>query len=211
MIIKNRCGADTRRSAGPGRRRQRGDKKVEKPKKKQNQPKHHIGKSKAVVKARREKIIKAVLNGKTQRQAGIEAGLKPENIESQVCRILKEPQVNKTFQELLNDTIPDDRQANKYLECLDATKVISANMIAPNGEGMKGANSVTKDFIEVPDYAVQLKANDSISKLKGYVVDKSQHGLDDRVLSVLCSILPAEYVQEFKSKLLELLSQADKK
>jgi len=69
---------------------------------------------------------------------------------------------------------------------------------------------MTKDFIEVPDFAVQLKANDSISKLKGLVVDKSQHGLDERVLSILCSILPSEYVQEFKKKLSELL-QADKK
>lgn len=167
-------------------------------KKKQNQPKHHAGKSREVVKARRNKILKAMAKGnKTQKQVGIEAGLSPNSAGAQVHQILQNPSIKKSFQELLNETIPDDRQANKYLECLDATKVISAN-----------AN--TKDFINVPDYAVQLKANDSISKLKGYVVDKSQHGLDERVLSILCSILPSEYVQEFKKKLSELL-QADKK
>jgi hypothetical protein len=180
-------------------------------KKKQNQPKKHAGKSREVVKARRNKILKAMAKGnKTQKQVGIEAGLSPNSAGEQVHQILQNPSIKKSFQELLNETIPDDRQANKYLECLDATKVISANVIASNGEGMKDANSMTKDFIDVPDYAVQLKANDSISKLKGYVVDKSQHGLDERVLSILCSILPSEYVQEFKKKLSELL-QADKK
>ena len=171
---------------------------MSKVKTKQNQPKKHAGKSREVVKARRNKILKAMAKGnKTQKQVGIEAGLSPNSAGEQVHQILQNPSIKKSFQELLNETIPDDRQANKYLECLDATKVISAN-----------AN--TKDFIDVPDYAVQLKTNNSISKLKGYVVDKSQHGLDERVLSILCSILPSEYVQEFKKKLSELL-QADKK
>lgn len=179
---------------------------VPKVKKKQVQPKTQASKGREVVKARRKKILKALVEGKTQKQAGIEAGLKPEYAEKQVSQILSNPSVKKTFQDLLNETIPDERQANKYLECLDATKVISANVIASGGEGMADANSMTRDFIDVPDYAVQLKTNDSISKLKGYVVDKSQHGLDDRVLSILCSILPPEYVSEFKKKLSELVT-----
>ena len=69
-------------------------------------------------------------------------------------------------------------QTNKYRELLGATKVISANVIAPNGEGMADAHSMTKDFIEVTDFAVQLKANDSISKLKGLVVDDIAMNLD---------------------------------
>lgn len=181
-----------------------------KEKKKQVQPKRHAGKSKAVVKARREKIIKAIAAGKTQQEAGVEAGLSPKSARQQAGEILSEPCVKKSFLELLHEAVPNDMQTNKYRELLGATKVISANVISPSGEGMKDANSMTKDFIDVPDYAVQLKANDSISKLKGYVVDKSQHGLDERVLSILCSILPSEYVQEFKKKLSELL-QADKK
>lgn len=40
----------------------------------------------------------------------------------------------------------------KVCEGLDATKVISSNVIAQDGEGMKDANSMTKDFIEVPDF-----------------------------------------------------------
>jgi predicted DNA-binding protein (UPF0251 family) len=43
----------------------------EKPRKKQVQPKKHVGKTKAVVEARRKKIVKAVVEGKTIRQAGM--------------------------------------------------------------------------------------------------------------------------------------------
>ena len=35
---------------------------------------------------------------------------------------------------------------------LQATKVISCNVIAPDGEGMKDADSMKKDFIDVPDH-----------------------------------------------------------
>ena len=178
--------------------------------KKQVQPKKHAGKMKAVVQARRKKIIELITEGKTQKEAGIAAGLNPNCAQSQVSQILIEPNTNKTFHEILNEKIPDDFHSNVYREGMEANKVISANVIAPNGEGMKGANSMTKDFIEVPDNPTRIKAADSVSKLKGYVVDKSQHGLDERVMSILCSILPSEYVQEFKKKLSELL-QADKK
>jgi hypothetical protein len=41
------------------------------------------------------------------------------------------------------------------------------------GDEMKDANSMTRDFIEVDDYATQLRAADSISKLKGHIVDKT--------------------------------------
>lgn len=83
---------------------------------------------------------------------------------------------------MLNKVIPDKVQADKYLELLNATKVISCNVIAPNGEGMADANSMTKDFVEVPDFATQLRANDSISKLKGYAVDKIDQTVRGKVV-----------------------------
>lgn len=175
-----------------------------KEKKKQVQPKRHAGKSKAVVKARREKIIKAIAAGKTQQEAGVEAGLSPKSARQQVGEILSEPCVKKSFLELLHEAVPNDMQTNKYRELLGATKVISANVIAPNGEGMADAHSMTKDFIEVPDFAVQLKANDSISKLKGLVVDKSQHGLTAESVELLIAALPKEIQATVRSKILEM-------
>lgn len=175
-----------------------------KEKKKQVQPKRHAGKSKAVVKARREKIIKAIAAGKTQQEAGVEAGLSPKSARQQAGEILSEPCVKKSFLELLHEAVPNDMQTNKYRELLGATKVISANVIAPNGEGMVDAHSMTKDFIEVPDFAVQLKANDSISKLKGLVVDKSQHGLTAESVELLIAALPQEIQATVRSKILEM-------
>ena len=151
-------------------------------KKKQNQPKTQAGKSREVVKARRKQIMAAVANGKTQKQAGIEAGLNPNSAREQVSQILTNPSLKKSFIEILNEKIPDDFHANVYKE----------GMAAKRGE-------------DEPDHPTRIKAADSVAKLKGLVVDKSQHSFDERALSVLCSILPEEYVAEFKKKLAELL------
>ncbi len=145
---------------------------MEKPKKKQNQPKTHAGKNKEVVKTRRRKILHALAKGKTKRQAGIEAGLSPKTASSQVSQILAEPKTKQCFAALLDKVVSDERLANKYSDLLDATKVISCNIIAKDGEGMADANSMTRDFVDVPDCATQLRTADSIAKLKGHMVDK---------------------------------------
>jgi len=81
---------------------------------KQNQPKHHIGKSKDVVKVRRKKILKALIEGKTQEQAGIEAGLSPHTAQSQVSQILMNPNEKASFKELLDEVVPDGILVKKY-------------------------------------------------------------------------------------------------
>lgn len=141
-------------------------------KKKQNQPKHHASKSKEIAKLRRKKIIKDIAKGKTKRQAGINAGLSPKTASAQVTAILNEPETKKSFQQMLIDICPDDFHSQTYRDCMEAMKVISANIIALSGEGMADAHGTTKDFIDVPDYPTRLKAADSVSKLKGYVSDK---------------------------------------
>jgi hypothetical protein len=172
-------------------------------KKKQVQPKKHAGKTKAVVKARRKKIIKLIAEGKTQKEAGIAAGLSPNSARQQVGDILAEPCVQKTFLEILNETIPDDFHSNVYREGMEANKVISANVIAPNGEGMADDHSMTKDFIEVPDHPTRIKAADSVAKLKGLIVDKSQHGLDERAVELILGALPKEVADTIRKQLFE--------
>lgn len=58
------------------------------------------------------------------------------------------------------------------LEGLKATKAISCNVIAQNGEGMKDANSMTKDFVDVPDWQARHKYFETILKLTGKLKDK---------------------------------------
>lgn len=55
---------------------------------------------------------------------------------------------------------------------LQANKNISCNIIALNKEGMKDADSVTKDFIEVEDHPTRHKYLETALKLKGHLKDK---------------------------------------
>ena len=64
---------------------------------------------------------------------------------------------------------------------LDAQKVISANIIAKSGEGMADANSMTKDFVEVPDSMAQLKAAELAGKYRGDFVEKSEMELKGNI------------------------------
>ena len=63
--------------------------KEAKPKRIQNQPRHHAAKSKVACALRRKKILKGLMEGKTQKQAGIEAGLSPKTADKQVSAILQ--------------------------------------------------------------------------------------------------------------------------
>ena len=131
-------------------------------------------KSRALVKYRRKTVLQALCEGKTHREAGLLAGYKPTSAKQQVDNLMCRPDIQLQFRSMLNKTITDNRLIDKYDQLLDATKVISANVINVNGDGMAEANSMTKDFIEVPDYPTQLKSADSISKLKGHMMDSNQ-------------------------------------
>jgi hypothetical protein len=50
---------------------------------------------------------------------------------------------------------------------LKANKVISAQIINKSGDGMKQADSMTKDFIDVPDHATRHKFLETASKWLG--------------------------------------------
>ena len=72
---------------------------------------------------------------------------------------------------------------NKLLQVLEdglnATKVISCNVIAKDGEGMKDADSATKDFVDVDDYPTRHKYLETALKLKGHMKDKVELGGKD--------------------------------
>ncbi len=67
----------------------------------------------------------------------------------------------KPVQDALQRYINSPKLKKKLIEVaqegLSANKVISCNVIAPNGEGMKDANSMTKDFVDVPDHQARHK------------------------------------------------------
>jgi phage terminase small subunit len=143
---------------------------VEKPKKKQNQPKTHAPKSKAVAKARRRKIVNALLNGKTEKQAGIEAGLNPNTAESQVSKILKEPQTKKCFAALLESSgVTDEFLSNKIKNLCDAKETVFFQK-----DGM------VTDQREVEALGIQRQTIEMAVKLKGHMVEKVKvEGVED--------------------------------
>lgn len=84
-----------------------------------------------------------------------------ESIQSEIEKELKEREA------LINQYIPNDKILTTIAEALDANKPISCNVICQSADGMADAHSMTKDFVDVPDWANRLKAADMASRLKG--------------------------------------------
>jgi hypothetical protein len=56
---------------------------------------------------------------------------------------------------------------------MNANKVISCNVIAPNGEAMSDAHGTTKDFIDVPDWGNRHKYFETVLKLTDRMKEKA--------------------------------------
>ncbi len=139
------------------------------------QPSRQAAKSKIAVQMRRKKIIKALADGKTLKEAGIIGGLNPNNAESQVCKTLKNPQIqNALLIAMDKHGVSDDCIAERLYALLNGKKVIAANVFAPgSGTELADANSMTKDFVEVDDNVAIAKGIELACKIKGqFAADK---------------------------------------
>jgi phage terminase small subunit len=125
------------------------------------QPKHHAPKTRIASVLRRQKLLQAVIEGRSIIQAAIETGISPKTADSQAGAILREPKVQETFLALLNKTIPDNILTNKYNEIMFADKIIHFN-------------PETGERVTAPDYATQLRSADSVAKLKGHMIEKKE-------------------------------------
>jgi len=75
-----------------------------------------------------------------------------------------------------------EKIALTVLEAMDATKVISANVVrgrsdslADEKDGMADAHSMTKDFVDVPDFQARIKAAELAGKFRGDFTEKVEH------------------------------------
>ena len=111
---------------------------------------------------KQRKLIKGKAEGKTTRRASKDAGLN----EQYACDLLKKPEIKATIQDLMEHMgLSDGALLIKHRELLNAQKQIS---------GVKDANSGSLEFVEVPDYQVQVKAMELAYKLKGAFTDKTE-------------------------------------
>lgn len=100
------------------------------------------------------------------------AGYSDYTARSKAVPKVRESKIAETIQELMDRKgITDERLLDVLEDGLKATKVISAMVIAKSGEGMADANSMTKDFVEVDDYAVRHKYMETGLKMKGHLKD----------------------------------------
>ena len=119
---------------------------------------------------RRKKIIRAIIEGKTLKEAGIIGGFKPENADDQVRQTLRNPTIlNALAAAMEKDGISDAYLAQKLRELIEGTKVISANVFAPGSTtDLADAGGMTRDFVEVPDNVALGKGLEIACKIKGH-------------------------------------------
>ena len=148
------------------------------------QPRKQANKARAVVQMRRNKIIKDVLAGKTHQESGVAAGFSPKTAAQQVSQTLRNPIVQNALRTALEKAgLTDEFLANKHRELLSAKRYIPAR---GNDEGSGSAQG----YIEVDDFAAQVRALDITHKVAGRYVDR--HEVDTKqplqiVIKKFCS------------------------
>ena len=122
---------------------------------------------------RERKLIKALINGQPPTTAMKTAGYSKETAKAKAGKKVRESRIQETLQELMEKKgLTDDYLLQGLLEGTKATKNISCIVIAPNGEGQKDANSMTRDFVEVADFPTRHKYIETGFKIKGHLRDK---------------------------------------
>ena len=149
------------------------------PKRKQQQPKHHAGKSRAVASARRRKIVQGVLEGKPLKQIGIEVGLSPKTADNQVTKILREPHTKNALLEAMEKAgLNDEELARQHCALMNASRYLPArgdDVGSPEAQG----------YIAVPDYQAKAKALEMFHKLTGSYVDRHEVDMKQPVTIVI--------------------------
>lgn len=126
-----------------------------------------------------KRYLKERAKGASQRKAAKRAGISRPT----AVRAEKDPRIKTAMALALERAgCTEDKIAEVVYRNMDATKVISANVIrgksdslADEKDGMADAHSMTKDFINVPDGPTQLKAAELAGKFRGDFIEKHEH------------------------------------
>jgi len=111
---------------------------------------------------RQKKVIeKLAVNGGSMKSAMLEAGYSNEYA-SNPQKLIK----TKSWEELLEEFLPDSLLTKVAQEGLASNKIVSAKIVGAN------ANENTDDFIEVPDFPTRQKYLETSLKMKGKLSEK---------------------------------------
>jgi len=100
---------------------------------------------------RKRKLLKGIVDGKTQRQAAIDAGYSPKTADSQASQILKDVKVSASLQDMM-----------------DAAGLSNETLLAKHVELLHAKRD------DAPDYQVQFKALEACYKLKSAFVERKE-------------------------------------
>ncbi len=126
------------------------------------QPRKHAAKSRAMSHFRRQKLIAAALDGRPLRQVGLQTGLSPATVDSQISNIMKEPKVQQAFARILEESGLDSKfLANKLRELIDAKTTIFSQK-----------DGKFCDSREIPSLETQRKTTELICRLAGHLKDQ---------------------------------------
>lgn len=140
------------------------------------QPSRQAAKNAVAVKARRKILARELLKGTPAKEAGIIAGFSPATAASQVSQTLKNPKFQSSMHAAMERLgMGDDYFAAHLRQLIDATKIISANIIVTGGgSDLADAGSMRKDHIQVPDYSAMARGLDLICRLRGLYKDRTE-------------------------------------
>jgi hypothetical protein len=117
------------------------------------------------------KVMLGILQGKNPTQAMRDAGYAAATANTKAGKKLQK--LAPTIQKLMEQRgLSDDRLLDVLDDGLRANKVISCNIIALDKNGMKDADSMTKDFVDVDDHPTRHKFLETALKLKGHMDKK---------------------------------------
>jgi phage terminase small subunit len=125
------------------------------------QPKKQAPKGKLAVKMRRKKIIAALVEGKTLKEAGIIGGLSPKTAATQVCATLQNPTVQNALKAEMEKIGMDDDFLAMHLKLLIEGK----KLIPTRGKSEDGV--IVNKYIEVPDNQALARGLELAYKVKG--------------------------------------------
>jgi phage terminase small subunit len=126
---------------------------------------------------RQRRFAAELAQGKTQRQAALDAGSTPGGADDFAQRTLKNPQFQESFAQLLDRMgLSDQRLAEIHAENLQATKVVAV------GRNMQGAIT---EVLEKPDFSTRQRAVKDAWVLRGRMSPSGEEGGQPLQINIL--------------------------
>jgi hypothetical protein len=153
-----------------------------KSKKSVEQPRKHASKSPLAAKIRRDRLVKAVLNGECLKDVAIATGLSPKTASSQATAILKHPEAQKTFNMIMEESgLTDKILAGKIRDLINAKQTIFFQK-----------DGTVIDSRKVEALETQRKTLELAVRLKGHLKEKAEIDLRVGIMALVVDALNAD-------------------